>query len=292
MKPIISYYGGKQRVASRIVDVIRTIPHTVYVEPFAGGAAVLFAKGKPRPDNHHDYRECVNDRDERIVTLYRVCQEQKDELLHLLQYTPYSQVEHRKAHAILQAPYAHPSLRVAWAVVVQARQSFSNVIGGGWTTGTKSENNAQTWATYLQWLPTILERFSGVYVSCEDAIRCIQRWDSSDTLFYCDPPYPGANQGHYSGYTLGDWHALCAALDTCQGSYILSNYPQATEPASAQRRIEIQTVMSAENSKTRTTNQRTEVLWVCNRSKKQERTLFDLMEQEDATWCNRDKERT
>jgi DNA modification methylase len=47
MKPIISYYGGKQRIASRIVDVLRTIPHTVYVEPFAGsgttGVAALRA---------------------------------------------------------------------------------------------------------------------------------------------------------------------------------------------------------------------------------------------------------
>jgi DNA adenine methylase len=280
MKPIISYYGGKQRIASHIVSILHSIPHKVYVEPFAGGAAVLFAKGKPRPDNHHNYRECVNDKNERIGTLYRVCQEQKDDLLHLLQHTPYSQSEHRKAHAILKAPHDCTPLRVAWAVVVQARQSFANGIGKGWATNVKTRNSAQTWATYLQWLPAILERFSGVYVSCEDAIRCIQRWDSPDTLFYCDPPYPGANQGHYSGYTLEGWQALCSALDTCQGSYILSNYPQTTEPASAQRRVEIQAVMSAENSKTRTDVQRTEVLWICNRSTQQERTLFDLLEGE------------
>jgi DNA adenine methylase len=277
MKPIIAYYGGKQRIASRIVDVICTIPHKVYVEPFAGGASVMFAKGKPIPNNHDDYRECVNDSDERIVTLYRVCQEQKEDLLHLLHHTPYSQAEHRRAHAIMRAPHEYTPLRVAWAVVVQTRQSFANSIGKGWGTGVKTKNHAQTWATYLQWLPAILERFSGVYVSCEDAIRCIQRWDSPDTLFYCDPPYPDTNQGHYSGYTLEDWHALCDVLDACQGSYILSNYPQTTEPASAQRRVEIQAVMSAENSKTRTNNQRTECLWVCNRGQRQQTSLFDAI---------------
>jgi DNA adenine methylase len=281
MKPIISYYGGKQRIASRIVDVIRTIPHKVYVEPFAGGAAVLFKKDKPSPNNLDDYRECVNDRDERIVTLYRVCQEQKDELLHLLQHTPYSQSEHRKAHTILQAPHEHTPLRVAWAVVVQTRQSFGNAIGKGWKTSTQSENIAKTWATYLDWLPVLLERFRGVYASCEDALRCIERWDSSETLFYCDPPYPGASQGHYSGYTTEDWRALCGALDACQGSYILSNYPQLTEPASAQRRVEIDAVMSIESARTRKHNARTEVLWICNRSRQRNQTLFDLLELEE-----------
>lgn len=276
MKPIISYYGGKQRIASHIVDAIRTVSHKVYVEPFAGGAAVLFAKGKPNPVNNDSYRECINDKDERIVTLYRVCQEQKEELLHMLRHTPYSQAEHRNARTILQAPHEHTPLRVAWAVVVQTRQSFGNGIEKGWRTNTQSQNSAKTWATYLDWLPVLLERFRGVYVSCEDALRCIERWDSSDTLFYCDPPYPGANQGHYSGYTMEDWRALCDALDTCQGSYILSNYPQDVVPASAQRRVEIDAVMSAESARTRKHNARTEVLWICNRGQ-QQATLFDAL---------------
>jgi DNA adenine methylase len=42
MKTPISYYGGKQQLAQVI---LRLIPkHRLYCEPFAGGAAVLFAK--------------------------------------------------------------------------------------------------------------------------------------------------------------------------------------------------------------------------------------------------------
>jgi DNA adenine methylase len=246
------------------VEVIRTIPHAVYAEPFAGGAAVLFAKGQPHVPNKDHYREAINDVDERIINLYRVCQEQEGELLHLLKYTPYSQVEYRKASAILRGEVETTDLRRAWATVVGIRQSFAKMMLGGWGTGVVSQNNAMGWANYLDALPDILARFRGVFVACEDALRFIERWDSPDTLFYCDPPYPGTYQGHYAGYTLDDWQRLCAALDACQGSYILSNYPQEIEPQTAQQRIELDAVMSAAKDVHR--GKRTEVLWVCNRS--------------------------
>lgn len=58
MKPPFSYYGGKQRIASKIVPLLP--PHTVYVEPFAGGAAVFFEKGRPETGNKSAYREVLN----------------------------------------------------------------------------------------------------------------------------------------------------------------------------------------------------------------------------------------
>ncbi|MFM6282623.1 MAG: hypothetical protein ACKN9K_30005, partial [Dolichospermum sp.] len=68
---------------------------------------------------------------------------------------------------------------------------------------------------------------------------------------------------------------LCDILDNIQGSYVLSNYPQETEPQSAQQRVEIEAVMSAKGKAghdrsqdpvKRENNKRTEVLWVCDRS--------------------------
>lgn len=275
MKPMISYYGGKQRIATRIVSEVDTIPHKVYVEPFAGGAAVLFAKGARNPGNRDDYREVLNDNDERIVTLYRVCQEQKADLVHLLAHTPYSRSEYKRAASVLKVPHEHSDLRVAWATVVQTRQSFANGIGKGWGIAKKSENSAATWATYLQMLPAILDRLNGVFIECEDALRCIKRWDSPDTLFYCDPPYPGTDQGHYSGYALDDWRALCNALDACQGSYILSGYAQDVAPTTAAVRKEIAAHMSARNNKnTSGGRSRTEILWIRNRRK----GMFDALD--------------
>lgn len=47
-KPPFSYFGGKIGMAQRIVDVMP--PHRVYLEPFFGSGAVLFAKPDPSSD--------------------------------------------------------------------------------------------------------------------------------------------------------------------------------------------------------------------------------------------------
>ena len=55
-------YGGKRALAHKIAAYIPY--HKTYVEPFAGGAAVLFAKD-PSP------QEILNDRDSEIAFMYR-----------------------------------------------------------------------------------------------------------------------------------------------------------------------------------------------------------------------------
>jgi DNA adenine methylase len=52
MRTPLSYYGGKQRLATQILGIIPE--HRIYCEPFRGGAAIFFAK-EPAP------AEVVND---------------------------------------------------------------------------------------------------------------------------------------------------------------------------------------------------------------------------------------
>lgn len=232
MKPPISYYGGKQRMAHHIVPLIPR--HTVYVEPFAGGAAVFFAKPWPGVTNTNDYRDVINDVDGRLINFYRVLRDHGEELIRRLEFTLYSEEEHRIAKQL----DCDDEIEAARRYFVNVSQSFAKKLHGGWGRGVYKENSAATWVNRVARLPEYLERMHGVHIACDDALKVIKQWDSPQTFFYCDPPYPGTDCGHYKGYTVDDFRQLVEALETCDGSFILSNYAQAdvTMPDDWERR--------------------------------------------------------
>jgi DNA adenine methylase len=45
-----------------------------------------------------------------------------------------------------------------------------------------------------------------------------------DAFFYIDPPYVGADQGHYDGYSQEDFDNLLKALETIKGKFLLSSF--------------------------------------------------------------------
>lgn len=294
MRPLVSYYGGKQKMSSKIVPMLPR--HTVYVEPFAGGAAIFFAKPWPPVTNNNRYREVLNDSDQRIVNLYQVIRTPglREQLIERLQLTPYARIEHRAAVAQYtdkQKPAHEPDQdlydgldpRVAKAVAyyVNVQCSFANKLNGGWGTGVWSHNLGTTWMNKIARLPEYLDRMSGVIIECDDALSVIDRWDSPQTLFYCDPPYPETRQGYHEGtdrgpFNLDDWNALCKKLDNCQGSFLLSGYDQPTPDhwerfdfaarSTARGNARVSGVLDRSGVSRRTNTKRTEVVWRVDRS--------------------------
>jgi len=223
MKPLISYYGGKQRMAHNIIPLIPK--HTVYVEPFAGGAAIFFLKPWPDVSNADHYREVLNDKNSDLINLYR-CFQDKDKaerLIHRLEFTLYSRGEYVTAK---EKEEVLDDVERAARFYINIQKSFSNSLSSGWRTSVYSHSLAATWANRINSLKDFFPRLSAVHIEQDDAIAVIKRWDSPQTFFYCDPPYPGANQGHYSGYTTEDFKNLVSSLDECHGSFLLSNYDQ------------------------------------------------------------------
>jgi len=255
-------------MSSKIVPLIPK--HTVYVEPFAGGAAVFFAKPWPKVSNTHHYREYLNDKDEGIINFYRVLQTpaKRDELIERLQMTLYSEAEHQKAKDLNSGT----DVDRAWAYYVNSQQSFSNVLNTGWRRGVYGCNLQATWANKITQLPQYLDRMVSVGITCQDALTIIKQYDSPQTFFYCDPPYPNAHQGHYSGYTMQDFQDLVDTLNQCQGSFVLSNYDQPdaiiladwqriefTATTTAKKRVGYDRSKKADESDQN--RQRTEVIW-------------------------------
>lgn len=74
MTPIVPWPGGKRRLAKHILPLIEGQPHRCYVEPFAGGAAILFMR-TPAPV------EVINDLNGELVRLYRCVRHHLEELV-------------------------------------------------------------------------------------------------------------------------------------------------------------------------------------------------------------------
>lgn len=266
--PLISYYGGKRRMARHIVAALP--PHTVYAEPFAGGLAVLYAKGQSPVTNSHNYREAVNDTNSVLVTLYRVAKLRPDELVRQLSATLYAKADHDRAKAICAAPDGYDEVTIAWAAYVNSMMSFANNWSKGYGRAVIGGSRAKTFANKLATLEARLARLRDVHIDCVDALDFIDYWDAPHTVFYCDPPYPGADQGHYGGYTVDDLAALVDKLSRCAGSFVLSNYHQDVSMPDDWRRVEVQARTTAANGRHKNRvngdTHRTEVLWVKDRS--------------------------
>jgi DNA adenine methylase len=266
MKPPISYYGGKQRMCPKIVPLIPR--HTVYVEPFAGGAAVFFAKPWPKVSDTNHYREVLNDKDQRIINFYQQLRDNGQALCDKLALTLYSEAEYQLAKDL----DCEDKLEAARRYYTNSQQSFAKKLNGGWGRSVYGQNQAVTWAKKVNQLPEYIDCMASVFIACEDALKIIKQWDSPQTFFYCDPPYPETNCGHYRGYTIQDFQALVDTLSNAQGSFLLSNYdqPDASIPADWER-FEFETTASSRGrvgydrskkmDESAQNRKRTEVVW-------------------------------
>jgi DNA adenine methylase len=217
MKTPITYYGGKQKLLKTIVEKIPS--HTLYCEPFIGGAAVFF--GKPQSEV-----EVINDTNKELMNFYRVCKEKFLDLQTLVRITLHSRSAHKDATTINENPHLFTDIQRAWAVWVLSSQSFCSQLDGPWgydkkkrTTTLKIKNKRE------QFTEEISIRLQDTQLECADAIYIIQSRDTPDSFFYCDPPYFNSDCGHYDGYTIEDFEKLLKTLNQIKGKFLLSSYP-------------------------------------------------------------------
>lgn len=245
-------------------------PHTVYAEPFCGGANVLFAKGVVPYSNANHYQEVINDNNDHLANFYRTAKSRPDELLTLVEATPYAKKDYDKSTAILNGDESADELMLAWAFYINVNLSFAGKLFAGWGRGVTGRNMAGSWHNRRLQFREVLNRLALVHFDSVDALEFIQRWDAPHTAFYCDPPYPDTSQGHYSGYTQKDFENLIEALSKAQGSFVLSCYENDAVPKDWQK-VTKKTTMTATNGNDRQEDSnietgRTEVLWIVDRS--------------------------
>ena len=215
--------------------------HYTYVEPFGGGASLLFAKA-PSPV------EVYNDLDGGLVNFFRVLRDPRKfkQFYRLAQLTPYAREEYNSCRETWQDCADDAERAYRWFVV--ARMSFSGLFGVSWSSAvtTSRRGMASTcslWLSCIEGLPQVAERLLRVQIEQADFRVILDRYDTPETLFYCDPPYvhdtrKGKRYAHEM--TLDDHADLVTLLLGIQGKAILSGYAhpvyQPLEKAGWQRR--------------------------------------------------------
>lgn len=221
MKPSLQYPGAKVRMASKIVGLLP--PHTSYVEPYVGSAAVLLSKPP-------SVVETINDLDECLTAFYRTLRDERTRyrLIDALTYTPYARAE-------LDGAVDDPDLddvERARRFMVRTNQRYVGGQGGWVLTmrGSSGHSNATKWNNYRTRLHVVAERLQNVQIECKDAIEVLSKvWAAHDPeiAVYADPPYPEETRSG-SRYALeaSEQHHrdLLDLLVKIEGPVVLSSY--------------------------------------------------------------------
>jgi DNA adenine methylase len=280
MKPPVPYYGSKAKLAPWIVDLLP--PHRTYIEPYAGSAAILFAK-PPSPV------EVINDLDRNVTTFFRALRDQYEDLVTALTWTPYARAEYLAAD--LDVPDL-TDLERARRFFVRATQGFNGAGTGrwaGWSNGTRrdgSSSDANTAANTVDHLHLVAARLRRVIVEQRPAVELIPAYDSAGTVFFLDPPYLASTRRglarqrpkDYAHDTSGpdDHTELAKVLHNCVGAVLLCGYPSPLYDDLYADWYQASAVVqcASANRDGRRAQQATEVIW-SNRPIGQQLNLFD-----------------
>ena len=217
MKTPLTYYGGKQKLAQRIIAMMPK--HRIYCEPFFGGGAVFFAKPPAEV-------EVINDSNGELINFYRVLKTNFHKLQKEIRCTLHSKESHQLAEVVFRYPQLFNEVKRAWAVWTLANQSFSSMLGGTWRCDFDSNSTAKRLDNKRNnFTEEYAKRLEQTQIENRDALKVIKIWDNKDAFFYCDPPYFNSNMGHYKGYTEQDFENLLQTLSEIKGKFILSSYP-------------------------------------------------------------------
>lgn len=224
--PPFPWLGGKSRLAENI-NILLPKPNRelTYVEPFFGAGAIFFSR---RPCGV----EVINDKNEEIVNFFRVLREDGEALVRYLQNVPYSRsvfYEWRKPTATDLSP-----LERAARFFYVARSAFAGQATGripSWAYARSLDNKAKVVANAVDTeLLRVRDRLRNAYIEHGDAASVIERFDSENSVFYCDPPYvmkTRSNGGYTHEMSDADHGQLLDVLKKVRGFVAISGYPNA-----------------------------------------------------------------
>lgn len=205
---LINWVGGKRLLRKTIADII---PKNIngYIEPFGGGAWVLFFKDKWAE------LEVYNDLDGRLVNLFNVTKYHPCELARQMCFMLASREQFEQ------------QLKTEPVTDIQKAAKFLYLItrsfgGKGSNFGTSKTNGIKSAGGIIERVSEISQRLDKVLIENKNAFEIINQYDTAENFFYCDPPY-SKGEGYKVCLTKDFEHEkLAKTLRNIKGRFLLS----------------------------------------------------------------------
>lgn len=229
VKSPVRWVGGKFYSAKQIIGYF---PHhslyDTYLEPFGGGASVLFCKPP------HRHFEIYNDFNSDLVNFWRVLCAEPEILEQYIKSIPYSREVFTEIVDVMKDPeYILSDLDRAAYWFYMLRSSFGAIINRGrptWGYKVKPGHGvspAEQLHNVVSLFPTVANRLKHVQFDNRDFQTVLKTYarNGKRMLIYADPPYMDAEDVY--GIAKGSFphEALAQALNASESYVALSYYP-------------------------------------------------------------------
>lgn len=211
--PLSGWVGGKFHLAKTIVP--RIPEHVGYVEPFAGGAWILFRKQPSQA-------EIINDINRDVVTLYRVVQRHLPEFIRYMQWALVARDEFTRLQSV--NPDTLTDIERACRFFYLQKLAFAGKVAGSPTFGISAVKPPRLNLSRIETdLWQAHQRIAQVTIECLPYADVLRRYDREETFFYCDPPYWNCEDYYGKGiFSRDDFQNLREVLGGLQGKFMLS----------------------------------------------------------------------
>lgn len=223
MRSPIFWFGGKGKMVQKLLPLL---PATkIYIEVFGGGASMLCAR-RPSPI------EVYNDIDRGLYDFFTVLADPElfEQFYHRVALLPYCRQLYNDCRENWQGELDKIKRVAMWFVI--ARQSFGGCFGRSWGYNVSSTKRGMVgsvsrWLSCLDGLPQVHARLQCVQIECSDWRTILATYDTTETLFYLDPPYVPTTRragGYAHEMTEQDHRELIEVCLQAQGKICLSGY--------------------------------------------------------------------
>ncbi|KXK28790.1 MAG: putative DNA methyltransferase [Candidatus Brocadia sinica] len=221
LKPPIHRVGGKYFLRNWLIGMIPG--HVLYCEVFSGAAHLLFGKEPSQV-------EVISDIDNHLITFFKVIRdhEKRQKLIEILEYMLYSRTlwqELRTKWKKGNIPSDPVEASVQWFYLNRTCFGGDQLKGGWAVPSITGRNPVQSFRNAIEGMADIAKRLRNVAIENLPYQDCIKRYDSPETLFYCDPPY--LNAEHYyskDSFASEDHRTLAELLHGVKGKAMVSHY--------------------------------------------------------------------